>query len=140
MIRLSPGDAARIRRAAEAAWPEECCGLLVGHAEGDAVVVDEVAESLNLSASPGDSFEIDMRLRLRLHRELRGTGREIVGHYHSHPGGPPHPSERDRLQAWEPELVWLIVPVADGRAGEAAAFRLAPDGTAFQPVPIVMLA
>ncbi|MGE0669275.1 MAG: M67 family metallopeptidase [Sphingomonadales bacterium] len=140
MIRLSPELAGSIRGAAAAAYPNECCGLLIGHAEGAALVIDGIAESANLSARPHDSFEVDLRLRLKLQKELRGTGRDIVGHYHSHPDAPAAPSERDRAQAWEPDMVWLIVAVVRGKAGELGAFRLDEAAGRFQPVPVVMLA
>jgi proteasome lid subunit RPN8/RPN11 len=136
VIRLTAEQQARMRRAAEDAWPLECCGLLVGSREDETIVVEAVEESANLSDRPADSFEIDMRLRLRLQKALRGTGRDVVGHYHSHPGGPAHPSARDLDQAWEPEMIWIILSVEDGRAGEPAAFRLAEDGQRFLPVPI----
>lgn len=140
MIRLPPDLARRIREAARAAYPEECCGLLIGHLEGDRLVIDEIAESVNLSASPRDSFEIDLRLRLTLQKTLRGTGRDIVGHYHSHPDAPAAPSDRDRAQAWEPDMVWLIAGVTDGEVGDLAAFRLDEAAGRFDPVAIVMLA
>lgn len=140
MIRLPPELAECIRDAARAAYPDECCGLLIGHQEGDALVIDGIAESVNLSDRPRDSFEIDMRLRLRLQKELRGTGRDIVGHYHSHPDAPAAPSERDRAQAWEPDMIWLIAGVADGGVGELNAFRLDEAAGRFDPVAIAMLA
>ncbi len=140
MIRLPPEMAGRIREAARAAYPEECCGLLIGHREGDRLVIDEIAESVNLSASPRDSFEIDLRLRLTLQKRLRGTGRDIVGHYHSHPDAPAAPSERDRAQAWEPDMIWLIAGVTEGLVGDLAAFRLDEAAGRFDPVAIVMLA
>ncbi len=140
MIQLPPELAGRIREAARAAYPDECCGLLIGHAEGDALVIDAVAESANLSDRPRDSFEIDLRLRLRLQKELRGTGRHVVGHYHSHPDAPAAPSERDRAQAWEPDMVWLIAGVAGGKVGDLAAFRLDETAGRFEPLTIVMRA
>jgi proteasome lid subunit RPN8/RPN11 len=121
---------AAVRRAAEAAYPEECCGLLLGRRDGARLAVDEAVASANLSPRPRDSFEIDPRLRLRLHKALRGTGREVLGHYHSHPDAPASPSARDRAQAWEPDLLWLIVAVPGGRAGELAAFFLDGRGAA----------
>jgi proteasome lid subunit RPN8/RPN11 len=132
VITLPAALEARIRAAARAAYPDECCGLLIGRRGGGLVRVDEVAESANLSPRPRDSFEIDMRLRLRLQKALRGTGREVVGHYHSHPDAPAAPSSRDIEQAWEPDMVWLIAGVAAGVVGEVNAFL--PDGTGFRPV------
>ncbi|MEN3951575.1 M67 family metallopeptidase [Iodidimonas sp. SYSU 1G8] len=140
MIRLAPALIERIRAAAAAAYPHECCGLLIGGWIGDVLTVDAVEASANLSPSPQDSFEIDLRLRLRLQKELRGTGREIVGHYHSHPDAPAAPSERDRAQAWEPEMIWLIAGVTAEGAGEVNAFRLNQAAGRFDPVPISMLA
>ncbi len=140
MIRLPPELAGRIREAASSAYPNECCGLLIGRMEGDVLVIDGIAESVNLSARPRDSFEIDLRLRLRLQKELRGTGRDIVGHYHSHPDAPAAPSARDRAQAWEPGMIWLIAGVADGVVGELGAFRLDEAAARFIPVAIAMLA
>ncbi len=140
MIRLPPDLARRIREAAAAAYPDECCGLLIGHAEGALTMIDDLAESANLSDRPGDSFEIDMRLRLTLQKNLRGTGRDIVGHYHSHPDAPAEPSERDRAQAWEPDMIWLIVGVAGGKAGDINAFRLNEAQARFDRLPLTMLA
>jgi len=140
VIRLPPELAGRIREVARAAYPEECCGLMIGHREGDLLVIDEIAESVNLSASPRDSFEIDLRLRLTLQKALRGTGRDIVGHYHSHPDAAAAPSERDRAQAWEPDMIWLIAGVTEGKVGDLAAFRLDEAASRFDPVAILMLA
>jgi proteasome lid subunit RPN8/RPN11 len=82
-------------------------------------------------------------------KSLRGGPLRVVGHFHSHPGGPPEPSETDRRAAYEADLIWLIValrgpdeaaPVVtawsvEGPVGEdgAAGFRplrLRTDATA----------
>lgn len=134
MLHLSRGHRDVIVRAARNTYPNECCGLLLGRREGDDLIVDEVVESENLSAHPENSFEIDMRLRLRLQRELRGTGRDIVGHYHSHPDGPAEPSARDRAEAWEPDLIWVIVGIAASGETDIAAFMVGAD--ACRTVPL----
>jgi len=108
---------------AERAYPEECCGLLVG--EGDptgTITVARVVSSPNVaSSSRGDSFEVDPKLRFDLMRELGGSALRIVGHYHSHPDHSARPSRRDIEMAWEPELVWLITSVIGGRAVRTTA-------------------
>lgn len=142
MIRFTPPQLKAIVDAAEAAFPAECCGLIVGVAEGaDAVRVTAVHPSPNLAlAATGrrDRFEVDPRLRLRLHRELRGGAEAVIGLYHSHPGHPPEPSATDLAMAWEPELIWVIVAVAEGQAIQVAAHRLAPEGRRFIPVPLAL--
>jgi proteasome lid subunit RPN8/RPN11 len=128
----------RIAMSAQEAYPEECCGLLIGFRDADGGVrVTEIAEAANVTPPPRrDSFEVDPAVRFAMMRRLRGTTQDIVGHYHSHPDGPARPSAHDAASAYEPELFWLIVAVAAGRAGEAAAFRYDPLTAVFHRVPI----
>ena len=123
---LTPHQLAAIVRHAEAAYPNEACGLLVGRRRARGVLrVGRVAESENVAKGRRrDSFEIDPALRFEVERELRETGGEIVGHYHSHPDHPARPSARDLAQAYEPEFAWLIVGVAAGEASACGAFQL----------------
>ena len=123
VITFDPAHLEAVAGHAEAAYPAECCGLLIGAAQGArAWRVRRVVQSRNLApAGRRDRFEVDPALRLKLQRELRGTGEAIVGLYHSHPDGPPTPSATDLESAWEPGLVWLIAAVHRGRAVETAA-------------------
>lgn len=126
----------RIADQAEAAYPGEACGLLLGfHRTCGDIEVIRVAESENM-ASPGrnDRFEVDPELRLSLMREVRGTGCAIVGHYHSHPNGLAQPSATDLAMAYEPELVWLITAVIGGQAVQSTAHLLSPGGTQFDDI------
>lgn len=121
MIRIAAQAMAVLRAHCAEAYPEEACGLLVGLP--DAVFRAEPAA--NVAEDRRRRFEVDPRLRLRLHRELRDGPHAVVGVYHSHPHGPPEPSATDLAKAFEPDLLWLIV-AADGAA---RAWRIA-DGRA----------
>lgn len=138
MIALPGRCAEAIARSAEASYPEECCGLLIGtRGDGGAVSVTEAIASRNVAPPPRrDRFEVDPALRLSLMRRLRGTSEDIVGHFHSHPDAPAWPSARDAEMAFEPELLWLLVPVAAGRAGAIRAFRWAPEAGRFVAEPL----
>ncbi|MCE2481614.1 MAG: M67 family metallopeptidase [Alphaproteobacteria bacterium] len=141
MIAIDPPVLEAIVAAAEASYPDEACGLLVGRwsAAGHCRLHRAVA-SANLAPDPSVAFEIDPALRLDLQRRLRGGGQRVVGLYHSHPDGPARPSARDLARAWEPGLLWLILSVPAGeavltgahlverRAG-CQAFREVPLGT-----------
>jgi proteasome lid subunit RPN8/RPN11 len=129
----------RIATSAQEAYPEECCGLLIGFRDADQRVrVTEIVEAANVAPPPRrDRFEVDPAVRFATMRRLRGSTQDIVGHYHSHPDGPARPSAHDAEMVYEPELIWLIVAVAAGRAGEAAAFRYDPTMFAFRPLPIL---
>lgn len=123
---LSAADRQRIMDAALAAFPGECCGLLVG----TGLRVTRIVPAPNLRPEP-DRFELDPATHLRLQRELRGRAEQVIGHYHSHPNGRPEPSAADRAAAHDPTLVWLIAG-CDGRTVKLAAFRL--EGGDFFPL------
>ena len=102
------------------AWPEECCGLLVGqvHVSGVAglkhVEVASLVESTNQAPlkERGHRFEIDPTLHLSLQRKLRATSQGVVGVYHSHPNGRAELSDSDRLNAFESNFVWLVLALS----------------------------
>ncbi len=112
-------------------FPEEACGLLVGKRSDDAVLVSDVRESRNIAADRRAHFEVDPGLRLRVQRELRARGSEIVGVFHSHPSGDPAPSETDAAAIWEPDLLWLITAVDDGTVGDTRVYAV--DDSASRP-------
>lgn len=128
----------QIAQAAEHAYPEECCGLLIGHGDDTAgIAVTGVAASRNVAEGHRrDSFEVDPKLRFDVMRELNGGPDRIVGHYHSHPDHTAQPSARDAAMVFEPDLVWVIVAVAGGRAGEVRAHVFEPGAERFREIPI----
>lgn len=135
-IRLQPAHIALIRREAEAAYPNECCGLLTGTGTPDGGVdVVAVVPSPNLAAAArSDRFEVDPEVRFQTMRDCEAKGIAIVGHYHSHPDHPPEPSDVDLSMAFEPELVWLIAGVDDGAMSALKAYKPTDDATRFKPV------
>jgi proteasome lid subunit RPN8/RPN11 len=118
---------AQIAREARLAFPRECCGLIEGLRDGAAVRATTLHPTRNLAAEP-DRFEIDPAEHIRLLRALRGTDREIVGCYHSHPQGRAETSPRDRADAREDGFVWLIAAVDGGRDIDLAATTFAATG------------
>ena len=116
-----------IETAAEATYPEEACGLLVG--EGAAEVrVTSLHPSDNLADEPGRRFEVDPALSLKLHKSLRHSDQRLVGVFHSHPEGPAKPSAHDLSRAWQPELAWLLTAVSGPRAaGATGAFLFSAE-------------
>ena len=124
LLLLDDALRARIAGEARAASPRECCGLLEGVRDGDAITVTALHPSPNL-AEASDRFEIDPALQFRLAR----AGLTIVGCYHSHPGGRAEPSVRDAEGAGEADFVWLIAG-----AGGPGAFVW--DGAQFRRLAI----
>jgi proteasome lid subunit RPN8/RPN11 len=92
--------------AAAAASPEaEICGLLLGQPQR----IEALRPARNVAIHPERAFEIDPATLLAVHREARGLGQQVIGHYHSHPGGQPQPSRRDAARAIENGQLWLII-------------------------------
>lgn len=124
--------------AAEAAYPAECCGLLVGHnTPSGELIVTGVEASPNVSGeNPARRFEVSPQVRFDVMRALQGGTERIIGHYHSHPEHPAAPSLRDLERIYEPDLVWLITSVVDGQAIHSTAHQPKADGSAFTEIPL----
>lgn len=136
MIRLADAHRDLLRLEAEQAYPRECCGILVGRDEEGVYLVDKVVPSANLSDTPDKTFEVDMALRLRLQKELRGSDARVIGHYHSHPEGRAEPSARDAERAWEEGMIWLILAVKTGLAVDIRAHLFKDAARGFSPLGV----
>ena len=107
---------------ARAGAPEEVCGVLGGDhgdAESDA---DRALRATNVADYPRTAYELDPAEQLDLMRTVEDAGSDVVGFYHSHPAGPPTPSETDREQATWAGYTYLIVAL-DGEFPYVGAWR-----------------
>ena len=129
----------KIRSHAERAYPNECCGLLVGERRDDDVFVREVHESANIALVPANQFEIDPQLRFDLERRVREEALDLVGVYHSHPDGDAAPSQTDIQRAWESSLVWLITAVNNGIAATTTAHLVLESLVRFKEIPVEII-
>ncbi len=142
-IRIPARLLARLRFLAEASLPEECCGVLLGHAGSDreakAVRVRSIHPAANASADARNAYEIRPRELVAAHRRARAAGQEIVGYYHSHPAGAARPSGSDREAAW-PETSYVILGFDGNALTELRCWRLSdgsPGGPRFEEQTIV---
>lgn len=100
------------------ALPRECCGLLVGRAEGRRIEVSLAYEALNAEPRrPRSRFAIGPRDLLAADDVARALGLEIVGTWHGHPDGPLAPSRRDVEEA---DGSWVHVVLAPESGGVGA--------------------
>jgi proteasome lid subunit RPN8/RPN11 len=130
---LHRSQVAVIRRHAALAYPEECCGVLVGTPAPDGARVQTVLEAANVAPRRQRRYSIDPVSLLFAHRQARDAGRQVVGYYHSHPDTPAFPSERDLAEAW-PGVIYLIVEVMAGAVVALRGWRLGGDGQGFEEV------
>ncbi len=126
-LRLPAAVLASVRRHADASYPEECCGLLLGESQGGEVGVTAAVPAANRAAERRHGFELDPAVLAAALRSRRRGGPAVLGIYHSHPDGTSRPSRRDAAAAW-PGWSYLIVPVTVGRSGEPRSFRRDVDG------------
>ena len=128
---IHPRDLEAIGREAEARYPEEGCGFLLGRTGGGAKVVERVVVAANASSEGWRSrFLIHPEAVLAAHKAARGEGLEVVGVFHSHPDQPAVPSETDREGAW-PGWSYVIVSVRAGQAAGVRSWRLTEAGGRF---------
>ena len=123
----------RIEQHGAAAYPHECCGILLGkEQDGQKVVTDIVPLRNAREDSPRNRFLILPEDFVRSDREAKDRGLEILGFYHSHPDHPAQPSEFDREHAW-PWYIYLILTVEKGVPGVMTGWLLADDRSRFYP-------
>ena len=122
-----------LRRHAEDAYPEECCGLLIGTPEG------RVTRAVPIpNVDPGDKtagYTLAPLAFRDAERAAERAGDVVLGVYHSHPDHPPEPSARDQECAW-PDYVYVILSVVAGKAGEIRAWTW-PESREAAALPIV---
>src|SRR3954452_20532203 len=97
-----------IRRHAAAAYPQECCGAIVGRANGSSRVVTAAWPLTNASAEDrSHRHTIPPAEDVSGGSRARGHGGPLLGFYHSHPDAPAQPSQYDLLHAW-PNVDYII--------------------------------
>jgi len=128
MLKISQDSYDSIRRHGEETYPHECCGVLLGTMAGATRTVISVARCGNTRQdSPHNRYHIDPKELVRIQREGRERGEDIVGFYHSHPDHPARWSQTDLAEAHWIGCSYVITSVAKGRAEITNSFSL--DGT-----------
>ena len=124
-----PGDVLEtIREHAARAYPDECCGALIGEETG------HIVEAFELSNTTSDERRRRFLIGPDAYRaaEARATeaGSALIGFYHSHPNHPAVPSAFDLEHAW-PNLSYAIQSVRNGAPRELRSWRLRDDRSGY---------
>jgi desampylase len=137
-LRISRVLLAQIVAHAQDSTPEECCGLLLGLGQPEAVTISAVMPAPNVATDPMMRFEVDPETLLAAGKAARQGGPSVLGHYHSHPRGPAAPSVADAHMAARDGRFALIV----GDDWSVTAWREGTTGGlfgVFKPITIVIL-
>ena len=125
-----------IRRHGEATYPDECCGALIGTADG--VVSEAFALDNETDLERRRRFLIAPSDYRRAEARADAAGLTLLGFYHSHPDHPAEPSPFDLDHAW-PNMSYAIVSVRGGRAAHLRSWRLRLDRACFIEEPVVII-
>jgi proteasome lid subunit RPN8/RPN11 len=126
MLKLSRADYDALRQHGEETYPHECCGVILGHVEDDGTrTVTSTARAGNTRTdSAHNRYNIDPRDQIRIQREARERGEDVIGYYHSHPDHPAKASANDLEEAHWPGLSYVITSVEKGKAATTNSFEL----------------
>ena len=133
MLKLSQSNYLSLRQHGEETYPHECCGVLLGRFDDNGAgsvtkSVSRIARCGNTRAdSPHNRYQIDPRELIRIQREGRERGEDILGFYHSHPDHPAQWSHTDLAEAHWFGCSYVITSVEKGTATITNSFEL--DGT-----------
>jgi proteasome lid subunit RPN8/RPN11 len=127
MLKIGRSHYEALRQHGEETYPYECCGVLLGRMDGsaDERVVTSIARCGNTREdSPHNRYNIDPKELIRIQREARERGEDIVGFYHSHPDHPPQWSPTDLAEAHWFGCSYVITSVEKGKAAVTNSFEL----------------
>ena len=125
MLKLARSHYDALRQHGEETYPHECCGVLLGRVDDDARVVTSIARCGNTrDDSPQNRYNIDPKELIRIQREARERGEDIIGFYHSHPDHPPRWSPTDLAEAHWFGCSYVITSVEKGKAVATKSFEL----------------
>ena len=116
MLKLPSEVFEKIRNHAERAFPNECCGVLLGKIAGEQRSVLDILEIEN-SFDEGERFHrflITPEHYRSAERAATEKKIDILGFYHSHPNSPSVASKYDLDHAF-PWFSYLIVSVMKGK-------------------------
>jgi proteasome lid subunit RPN8/RPN11 len=88
--------------------PNEACGYLAG---SDGIV--SVAFKLTNTDHSPEHFSFDPSEQFKTVKEVRNMGLQIIANYHSHPSTPSRPSQEDIRLAYDPDISYVIISLAE---------------------------
>lgn len=124
------------------AFPNECCGILVGRdLAGGKRVIDRLVPMANTfdKAEQYHRFTVDPKAQIEAEKSADAEGKSVLGYYHSHPNHPAKPSEFDR-QNMPPFTFYsqVIVSIMDRVPADMTCWYLDEESEQFAATRIVV--
>ena len=132
MLRVNHASLHKMKVHASRAYPEECCGMLIGRDDDQGRMVCDVVRMKNEGHENRERrFLITPEQYRRAEELARKGGLEVVGFYHSHPDHPAEPSQHD-LEHAMPWWSYIIVSVENRLPASARAWVLQDDRRGYE--------
>ena len=130
MLRIQYSDYEALRTHGQETYPNECCGVLLGkNIAGEGNHVRQIVRAGNTRTdSAHNRYNIAPQELVRIQRQARGLGLDIVGFYHSHPDHPAQWSKTDFAEAHWLGCSYIITSVEQGKAVTTNSFLLSGTG------------
>jgi proteasome lid subunit RPN8/RPN11 len=130
MLRIEYADYETLRAHGEETYPNECCGVLLGkNVGGEGNHVQQIVRAGNTRTdSAHNRYNIAPHELVRVQRQARSLGLDIVGFYHSHPDHPAQWSPTDFAEAHWLGCSYIITSVERGKAALSNSFLLSGTG------------
>lgn len=114
---------------AERTYPNECCGAMLGHIQGEKKIVTEAIPLENSYAGEqGERYELRPQDLLAADRAARERGLDVIGIFHSHPDCDAYFSETD-LKNSCPWYSFVVLSIQNATFHHANSFLPDPDQT-----------
>jgi proteasome lid subunit RPN8/RPN11 len=126
---LTAVQVGQIEAEGSAAYPNECCGIMIGRDVSDGACTRRIVERLEPMANVFDPeqqrrrFAVDPLALMKAEKSAAEGGQLVLGFYHSHPDHPARPSEFDRVHAW-PFYSYVIVSIEQGKPVDMTSWLL----------------
>ena len=118
-----------LRAHGEETYPHECCGALLGLSSPQGWQVQAAVRAGNTRTdSAHNRYNIAPEELIKIQRQARGLGLDIVGFYHSHPDCPAQWSKTDFAEAHWLGCSYIITSVEKGKAVVTNSFLLSGTG------------
>ena len=127
MLTIKKADLQSVNDHCLAGYPNESCGMLAGK-NGR---VEKVYLMQNAKPGP-DYYEMEPEEQFRVMKDIRDSGLDMIGLFHSHPAGQAYPSNVDVRNAYwpgtelpnYPDAVYVIISLMDRSKPVARGFTI----------------
>jgi len=100
-------------------FPNEACGILAGK-DGK---IEKIYRMTNADKG-SKTFFMGPKEQLKVMKEIRNLGLQMLGIYHSHPETEAYPSAHDVELAFYPEVSYVIVSLKDKNSPNMRSFKI----------------